>query len=204
MSAVAGLVVTLGLFYFMATLITRASEMPRSDDTENFIEFVRIKPETKANVRKRELPKKPPPRNKPPPPSRLKLAQKQTNVKQDLDINAPKMDMPLAAGDGPFIGQGSAGAQSQNDEVLPLFRIEPRYPRKAAMSKTEGWVILQFDITEMGSVENVQVLDAKPRRVFDKAARKALLKWKYKPKIVDGKPKPQVGNKVKLDFKLQD
>jgi protein TonB len=50
------------------------------------------------------------------------------------------------------------------------------------MKGQEGWVLLEFDITEVGTVDNVKVIESEPRRVFDSSARRALLKWKYKPK----------------------
>jgi protein TonB len=46
------------------------------------------------------------------------------------------------------------------------------------------------------------VQDAQPKRVFDRAAKKALSKWKYRPNIVDGKPTKTSGLTVRLDFKL--
>jgi protein TonB len=61
---------------------------------------------------------------------------------------------------------------------------------------------LSFEINKIGGVENVQVINAEPKRVFDREARKALRKWKYKPKMVDGKPQHQTGLSVQLDFKL--
>lgn len=49
---------------------------------------------------------------------------------------------------------------------------------------------------------NVEVIDADPKRIFDREAKRALSKWKYRPKIIDGKPQKQVGLQVQLDFKI--
>jgi protein TonB len=92
---------------------------------------------------------------------------------------------------------------AQGKSLMPLVRIEPQYPRKAAMRGTQGWVLLSFDITEKGTVENVNVVKSKPKRVFDRAAIKALVRWKYRPKVKDGKPVAQANNKIQLDFKLE-
>jgi protein TonB len=51
-------------------------------------------------------------------------------------------------------------------------------------------------------VIDVDVIDADPKRIFDREAKRALRKWKYRPKIIDGKPQKQVGLQVQLDFKL--
>ncbi|MDG1121227.1 MAG: energy transducer TonB, partial [Glaciecola sp.] len=73
---------------------------------------------------------------------------------------------------------------------------------QAARDGKEGWVRLSFTINEVGGVDDVTVTEAEPKRVFDREAKRALRKWKYKPKIVDGKPEKQFGMKVQLDFKL--
>jgi periplasmic protein TonB len=86
--------------------------------------------------------------------------------------------------------------------ATPIVRMEPRYPAEAARNGVEGWVKMQFSIDALGQVQNIEVLDAQPRRVFDSEARRALAKWKYKPQIVAGKAQAQDGMMVVLDFKL--
>jgi len=69
------------------------------------------------------------------------------------------------------------------------------------MKGTEGWVKLEFTILEDGTVSDVDVLDADPKRVFDRAAKKAILRWKFKPLVVDGKAQQRRATQV-IDFKL--
>ena len=104
-----------------------------------------------------------------------------------------------------YVG-GAVGAGSNpqgNSDVMPLVRIEPQYPIKAARSGKEGWVQLKFDVTATGEVDNVSIMQSKPGRIFNQAAKRALLKWKYRPMIVDGKPQMRKGLMVQLDFKIQ-
>ncbi|MEZ4743922.1 MAG: energy transducer TonB [Bdellovibrionota bacterium] len=198
-----GAIATIALFYFMAHLVKVTGKLPRSDDNENFIEFVRSKPSSQLEVRKRELPKKPPPLKQPPVPQKLAVSSQDSVQTPEIKIDTPKMDIPLSLGDGPFLGGQIGDANGSGDqEVLPLVRIAPQYPRKAAMSGKEGWVTLKFDILETGATANVEVINAKPKNLFDRAARQALLKWKYKPQLVDGKPVVRQGLKVTIDFKL--
>lgn len=194
----AGVGVSLSLFYLMSQLISGGANLNKSDDTENFIEFVRVKKESLVQERKRQLPKKPPEPKKPPPPQKLSVAADQPN-KPAMKMNLPKLSTSLK-GNGPYLGAAGGGGGTG---VTPIVRIEPQYPRKAAMQGITGWVQLSFDITAVGTVSNVKVIDAKPKRVFDMAAKRALLKWKYKPKMEDGKAVPQLGEKVQLDFKLE-
>lgn len=193
-----GVGVTLSLFYLMSQLISGGQDLKKSDDTENFIEFVRIKRDDIVQERKRELPKKAPEPKKPPPPAKLSTAAEAPS-KPQMNMDLPKLSTSLK-GNGPYLGPAGAGGGTG---VTPIVRIEPQYPRKAAMQGIQGWVVLSFDITASGTVDNVQVLDAQPKRIFDMEAKRALLKWKYKPKMEDGKPVAQPGEKVRLDFKLE-
>lgn len=84
----------------------------------------------------------------------------------------------------------------------PIIRIEPKYPVQASRDGKEGWVRLSFTINEFGGVEDIDVIDAEPQRVFDREAKRALRKWKYKPQIVDGIPVKMTGMTVQLDFNL--
>jgi TonB family protein len=63
-SVASALAISLGLFYFMNQLISGGSALKKSDDTENFIEFVRIKRPSHTESRKRKMPKKPKPQEK--------------------------------------------------------------------------------------------------------------------------------------------
>ena len=73
-------------------------------------------------------------------------------------------------------------------ELTPLVRIPANYPVSALTKRIEGFVEMRFTVTETGSVANPEVLRASPPGVFDRAARRAVLKWKYQPQMVDGKP----------------
>lgn len=83
-----------------------------------------------------------------------------------------------------------------------VVRIDPKYPTQAAKDGIEGWVKLSFSIDASGAVVDVQVLDAEPKRIFEREAIKALKAWKYQPQIRDGKAVAQQGMQVQLDFSL--
>ncbi len=83
-----------------------------------------------------------------------------------------------------------------------IYRVEPDYPYKAAREGKEGYVQLAYTVTETGTVENIFVVDSKPKRVFEKEAIKALSQWKYKPRMEDGIGVKQSDMQVKLVFSL--
>ncbi|MGX9419088.1 TonB family protein [Vibrio sp. RC27] len=90
----------------------------------------------------------------------------------------------------------------QNQQIMPLHRAEPVYPSKAIQRRIEGYVIVSFDISESGRPINIKVVEEQPKRIFNREAIKALKRWKYQPKMVNGNPIAQHDQKVKLEFKL--
>jgi len=109
----------------------------------------------------------------------------------------PKKPPPPKEPPPPALGAVGYGVdRNAEGDVIPLVRIPPQYPRKAAMAKIEGWVKVEFTITEEGTVTNPRVLEAKPPRIFDREALRAILKWKFKPKIVDGVRVPQIATQT--------
>ncbi|MEO1201471.1 MAG: energy transducer TonB [Pseudomonadota bacterium] len=98
----------------------------------------------------------------------------------DLQFDVPDFDVDL--------GLDLGGDIQIARELTPLVRVPPEYPTKALMDGTEGFVILRFTVTETGSVEDPEVLRADPPNLFERAARRAVLRWKYQPQIRDGKP----------------
>jgi protein TonB len=104
----------------------------------------------------------------------------------------------LTTGAAPAL-QGGRG--NDEAEAIPIFKIEPKYPRKAARSKIEGWVKLEFTITESGTVSDPVVVDSNPRRTFDRSAIQSIRKWRFKPKVVDGRPVQRKASQV-IEFRL--
>lgn len=73
-----------------------------------------------------------------------------------------------------------------NANVRPTYTVPPKYPKRAQQRRQEGWVKVQFIITANGSVKSPFVVASKPSGVFDKEALKAIRRWKFKPKVVNG------------------
>lgn len=195
-AALLALSITFGLFYLMQYLISMGSDRGANIRKGQVIEFVRLKRDTATQTRKRELPKKEKP-PEPPPPPELQMSQNDAPDANSMAIAAPDLSA------GPDLGSGpNLGAPSDSDSV-PLVRVPPQYPIRAAERGIEGWVVLQFTITATGTVENPTVLDAQPKRIFDRAAIRALKKWKYRPRVVDGVAISRV-EEVRLTFDLDD
>ncbi|GAB3243327.1 TonB family protein [Chitinimonas naiadis] len=62
----------------------------------------------------------------------------------------------------------------------PVYRESPEFPREASRNGVEfGSVKARMTVNEAGQVVKVDILEAKPRRVFDRAVVTALSKWKF-------------------------
>ncbi|MCK6599791.1 MAG: TonB family protein, partial [Bdellovibrionaceae bacterium] len=88
---------------------------------------------------------------------------------------------------------------------VPYYQIKPKYPKEALLSGLEGHVLLKVDINEDGSVENIRVTGGEKLNVFEIEAKRAVVKWKYKPFLnQEGSPIKMQNHQVRVDFKLVD
>jgi protein TonB len=91
---------------------------------------------------------------------------------------------------------------NQASDARPIVRINPEYPAVASRDGIEGWVELSFSIDESGAVRNVNVTNSEPQRIFDRAAKRALQRWKYQAKKHNGIAVVQDRLSVMLIFKI--
>jgi len=194
-SILLGAAVTFGLFSFMAYLIS-SSDRSKEEQQENIIVEVNTTPPKSSAEQRRRVPPPPPPPPKTPPKPQAPEPEASNNS-GGISFNLPGVNLG-----GASTSISAPGAFGRDGDATPIVRIEPKYPIQAARDGKEGWVKLSFTINEIGGVDDVTVIDAQPKRIFDKEAKRALRKWKYKPKVVDGKPVKQPGLTVQLDFKM--
>ncbi|MEE4216185.1 MAG: energy transducer TonB [Xanthomonadales bacterium] len=178
--------VTFGLFLFMYKLISLGSGDRTELDAIAGIHFGPVEIPDDIVERSRRKPQKPPPPKDPPPPPRMQVSRMDKTVQQMPQMDMPQIDVPMTGGGGMFIGNFEQIDKSAEGDIIPIVRINPIYPREAAMKGTEGWVKIEFTITEVGTVKNPRVIDASPPRIFNREATRAILKWKFKPRVIDG------------------
>jgi len=102
-------------------------------------------------------------------------------------IALPSKRVEVAAAEVAPSPQKASSAAAFETDVKPLFRMPPRYPRRAVRARLEGMVKIAFTITTNGSVQDPFVLESKPEKLFDQAALRAIRRWKFQPKQVSGK-----------------
>jgi protein TonB len=196
------LLVSLGLFWLMQFMIMNNQQGFKKTDNLKMVEFVRLKRETQLQTKDRKIPDKPPPKKQPPPPS-MQVAQTSISQQKIPDLAIPNLDLPLQTSrfSGPVVGGLQMGKGKISTNLIPLVRIPPRYPMRAASRKIEGWVKVEFTITTTGTVKGAKVVESQPNTIFDRAALKAIVRWKFKPKTIDGEAFEQRALQV-LQFNL--
>ena len=200
-SIIPAVVITFFLFIGMHWLVNMSNHEKPGDDDQISIDFSPVKIDEDINQKQRRIPKKPPPPKEPPPPPKMSVQQNQSVTNNMPTPNIPALDLGVG-GSGPFLGAMGAGVDmTKEGGIIPIVTIAPNYPRKAAIAKIEGWVEMEFTITEIGTVVNPKVINSKPSRVFNREALRAILKYKFKPKIVGGQAVTQVATQ-RIDFKL--
>lgn len=183
---IAGVLVAFTLFLLMNELISGQSTQGGAKGAGQIVDMVRLDDPEELRIKQRARPKKPPPPKEPPPPPKLKVPNEQKPPRNLTRINMPRIDIPVGDGGGPYLGDWGAGPASAEGDAVPIVRIEPQWPRQALMEGLEGYVRVEILISTDGSVKDVRVLESKPGPVFVRDTIRAVRRWKFKPRIVDG------------------
>ena len=165
-------------------MIAVESSAAAIERTRPVIEFVRLQQQTPRPEHHRQLPE--PPRELPPPLQARPLPVENVELKAlapEIAMAVPQL--PLTFGNMMI---GPVAQPAMERDAMPLSRPPPLYPYNAERKGVEGWVKLSFLVTEHGRVIDAVVIDAEPSGVFERAALTAVDKWKFKPRIVEGKP----------------
>lgn len=190
--------VTLGLLWTMQYLIATADRSLDESSAGRMIDFVRLKRDETVQ-RKSSKPAKPPAPKAPPPEPPQPKMDDITPQAEKLDIVAVDVDAEVElSADGFSIGAGEG-------DYLPIIKVAPVYPRRAANRGIEGYVLVEFTVTRKGTVKDVKVIESEPASsIFHRAAIRAARKFKYKPRIVDGQAVEVPGVRNLIRFELED
>lgn len=186
--------VTFLLFFGMQALIASGEGALKEPAKGKVLDFVRVKKEETVK-QEREKPKKPPKPQEPPPPMET--------PPMDAEVADVSIGADFSADIQADVGlEGGLSLGSSDGDYVPITKVAPVYPRRAQQRGIEGYVIVEFTVTKLGSVKNPIVVEAKPQNVFEKAAIAAALKFKYKPKVVNGEPMEVSGVQNKISFEM--
>lgn len=214
MSLGLGIAISLGILLFMATLV----EPPKGEKVASEQQSIVINMQnevTEVQVRERPVPQEPEPL--PEPPAALASAPLSMPATAPLSAVEPSLDLvsslsavqihapgvatsttPVLSGN--YHGQQQGAGIGAGDMLMPLQRVEPVYPYRAQQAGIEGFVTLRFSVNAQGRVQDVEVVEAKPKRQFERAAIQAINKWRYQPRPGATDSLSQV---ITLKFKLE-
>ena len=186
--------VAIGLFYIMQALVdreyqqeaTKARKIADIVVPDKVIEtnLKEVKPE------KVEDPEEPPPDLDP-----IKF---DTDVDMGVVNNAPTASISL--------NLSASGMSSGDGEYLPIVKVAPIYPRRAQTRGITGYCIVTYTVTTTGAIRDPYVeneTDCSPKGIFERASLKAALKFKYKPRVVDGQAIEVAGVQNKFTYELE-
>jgi protein TonB len=181
-----------GLFFIMQYLIATAD--PKIDDSNarKVADIHMPEREIDTNVKEQKPDKVDDPEEPPP----------------DLDTPDLDMDMdvevvntaPQASVD---VEISTTGMSSGDGEYLPIVKVAPIYPRRAQTRGISGYCIVEYTVTTSGAIRDPVAVDCQPAGVFDSASVKAALKFKYKPRVVDGEAIEVAGVQNKFTYELE-
>lgn len=190
-AAVLAVPVAFGLFMIMHSLIDRDFENPEVKNTK-VAELIRPDEEIEVNVKvekpdKVEDPEEPPPEMKP----------MEFDLDPDIEIvnTAPTTAVNVEI--------SSTGMSSGDGEYLPIVKVAPIYPRRAQTRGISGYCTVEYTVTTSGAIRDPVAVDCQPSGVFERASLKAALKFKYKPRVVDGEAIEVAGVQNRFTYELE-
>ncbi|MCK0069122.1 energy transducer TonB [Kordiimonas laminariae] len=189
--------VTFGLFFVMHSLVAGDGEVVLNEDKRaRFIDVVQDIEEQPPQRLERKV-EKPPEVEAPPPEIDTPVVDNSGPDKLNLSVGRANTAAAVDLG-GIDLGPSSDG------DYLPLVRVQPQYPRRAQERGIEGFVIVELTVAADGTVppESIVVLQAEPKGYFERAAIKAAQKFKYKPKVINGKGQEVTGVTYKFSFNM--
>jgi len=191
-AVIGGAAMTFAAFAFMQYLISGEQRAPVKPGGDIIVEIFQAPEDSKVrHIQKIQ-----------PPPPIPKVPQKAPPLDTSADPVLAISDFtPVTIDD--FGGDINNTINRPTGDATPIVRINPKYPSTAARDGIEGWVQLSFSISPTGEVIDPVVINAEPKRTFDREAIRAIKRWKYRPKVIEGVAQLQTGQTVQLDFKLQ-
>ena len=183
---------SLAMFWVLWKLISAPIDATSMREATR-IEFTRMRKDTEvASKREQKVERERPP----PAPEVPRMAFSAGSVESNVATLSPTVDA------GSAMSKMSLSAGSDRD-TIPLVRVPPDYPQRAISRGLEGWVQVQFTITGTGSVKDAVVVKSSSK-IFEEAALKSILRWRYNPKIEGGVAVDRVGVQTIIRFTLEN
>lgn len=196
-AALAALVTT-AILLLMQSLVVGRQSADGTDRDRRVLDFIRLKRDTTAETRDRRRPEKPAV-TAPPAVPRLRTERAPAPDQQVARVPMPPFDPSLV-----IAGRPSLGSATPDSAAVPLVRVPPQYPPRAQARGIEGRVLLRFTVTPQGTTDDVEVIDAEPKGYFERAAKQAVRRYKFKPRVENGVPVASPGKEIEISFEIDE
>ena len=113
----------------------------------------------------------------------------------DYIVDIPKTEIP---------GPKTWDTGQIDNDAIAIVKPQPHYPEPALRKGIQGYAIVEFTVSTFGTTKDIRIIASEPGSIFDRAAIRATEKFKYKPKIVNGKAVEMIGLQNKFTFELED
>ena len=183
--------VAIGLFFIMQSLID--TEFEQTETKARKIADIVVPDKVVETNLKQAKPEKVEDPEEPPP--ELEPISFDTNMDMNVVNTAPQAKVSL--------NLSASGMSSGDGEYLPIVKVAPIYPRRAQTRGITGYCIVEYTVTTTGAIRDPQPVDCQPAGMFDSASIKAALKFKYKPRVVDGVAIEVAGVQNKFTYELE-
>jgi periplasmic protein TonB len=193
-SAFLAALVTISLLWIMHYLIATGVVAFSEEKTFRFVDFVRVQREERTEVRDDRVERPPEPKAPPPMQPDRQLDDLDTVSATAIGVRAPRVEHDVTLGRDGFFSDG---------EYMPIVQVAPQYPRRAAERGLEGYVTLEFTVTRQGTVRDPVVIEP-TSSIFDRAAIDAVMRFRYRPRVIDGEPVEVPGVRFRITFELED
>jgi protein TonB len=193
-----GLAITTALFWVMQFMIETTDRQLDKAGSTNLVDFVRLKRD--ETVHRREVkPRKPPPPQSPPPlPSAPRFESLNPNA-ETIAISATPAETDIEISSSGFslgIGEG---------DYLPIVKVAPIYPQRALIRGIEGYCVVQYTVNRQGTIREPFVIEGQcTNSIFRRPSLQAALKFKYKPRMIDGHAVEVPGVQNKFTYVIEE
>ncbi len=194
---VMALAVTLSLFWLMQYLIETADRSLNEDSAGNLVNFVRVKRD-EAIERRQLKPKKPAQPDTPPPQPPTPQLDNLNPSADKIAISAVPVETDIEMTGGFSLGVGEG-------DYLPIVKVAPIYPNRALTRGIEGFCVVQYTVTALGTTKDPLIIESQcTSSLFHRASLNAALKFKYKPRILDGQAVEVPGVQNKFTYEITE
>ena len=90
-------------------------------------------------------------------------------------------------------------------DYLPIVQVAPIYPQRALSRGNEGFCVVEYTVTRQGTIRDPFVIESQcTSALFHRASLQAALKFKYKPRVVDGQAIEVPGVQNKFTYEITE